>query len=204
MIIRKENKKDWKEVENLVRESFWNKYRPGCYEHFVLHNARDCNEFIDDLNYVIQDNDGKVIGQIMYCKASIVKKDNTKKDVIVFGPVSVLPEMQKKGYGEMLINYTLQIAKNLGYHGVIITGNPDYYHKFGFESCSNFGICYEGLNPNDDAPYFMGLNLTEGYLEESSGVFIEPKCYSVNFEKLDEYDKEFPQKKKEKLPGQFE
>lgn len=68
--FRLERKEDYLAVENLVRESFWNVYRPGCLEHYVLKKLRDCPQFVRELDFVME-LDGEIIGQnVLY----LVKK----------------------------------------------------------------------------------------------------------------------------------
>lgn len=66
-VIRLEKKEDYKEVENLVRESFWNVYRPGCSEHYVIHVLRNDPLFVPELDLVME-KDGRLIGQNMFMK----------------------------------------------------------------------------------------------------------------------------------------
>lgn len=153
MIIRKEEEKDYFEVENLTREAFFNVYRPGCFEHLVIHKLRNDKSFIKELDYVIE-LDNKIIASIFYAKGKVVN-NNIEKETLLFGPVSVLPEYQKKGYAEKLINYTLDKARSLGYSEVFITGNPMYYKKYGFESVSKYNVYYEGLPKTDEYPFFI-------------------------------------------------
>ena len=56
IIIRLETKEDYKAVENLTRESFWNVYRPGCMEHYVLHCYRNDPAFVPELDFVMELN----------------------------------------------------------------------------------------------------------------------------------------------------
>lgn len=202
MIIRRENEKDYYEVENLTREAFWNVYRPGCNEHLVLHNARTSDEIVPELNYLIE-ADEKIVAHILYLKISIRTDDGKNIDALMFGPVSVLPELQRKGYGSKLIKFTLEKAAELGYGAVAITGNPDYYHRFGFESAANYNVYYAGMPRDDEAPFVMIKELKKGYLSGVVGEIIEPKVYSVSDEETDAFDSKFPYKKKEKLPGQL-
>lgn len=199
MIIRLEEEKDYFEVENLTREAFWNKYRPGCFEHLVIHKLRNDESFVKELDYVIEE-DSKIIANIVYAKGQI-KVDDVVKDTLIFGPVSVLPDFQKKGYGEKLINYTLELAKDMGYPSVLITGNQDYYKKYGFESASKYGIYYEGIPKEEESPFFMVKVLDESKLER--GVYSDPKVYSVDENELEEFDKKFTPKVKEKREGQL-
>lgn len=114
MKIRLENKNDYFEVENLTREAFWNVYRPGCFEHLVVHDLRKDKCFVKELDYVIEEN-GKIIANIVYAKGKLKLENGKSKEILLFGPVSVLPEYQKQGYGKKIIQYTMQKAKDLGF-----------------------------------------------------------------------------------------
>lgn len=204
MNIRLENKKDWFEVENLTREAFWNVYRPGCTEHLVLHNFRTNPAFVKALSLVAEDeNNKKIIGHIMYCKAIILSDSGAENEILMFGPVSVLPEFQNQSIGRKLIEYSLEKAKEMGYGAVVITGNPEYYHRFGFKSGSEFQIYYADTPRTEEAPFFMIKELVEGYLKGISGKLIEPDAYSTKDEAVDAFDQNFPHKVKEKHPGQL-
>lgn len=200
MKIRLEEEKDYFEVENLTREAFWNVYRPGCFEHLVIHKLRDDDSFVKELDYVIEEN-SKIVANIVYAKGKITLEDGTIKDTLIFGPVSVLPEYQKKGYAKKLINYTLELAGRMGYPSVLITGNPDYYKKYGFVSASKYEIYYEGMPKEEEFPFFMIKVLDEKNLLK--GVYSDPEVYNINENELEEFDKQFPIKVKEKREGQL-
>lgn len=201
MNIRKEEIKDYASVENLTREAFWNVYRPGCMEHYVLHVLRDNPAFIAELDYLIEDQ-GKIVAHIAYALGDL-QTEHGKEKMLLFGPVSVLPEEQGKGYGSKLIRYTLEKAKELGYPAVCITGNPIYYHRFGFESASKYGIFYEGMESKEEAPFFMVRFLDEAAIGKIQGIYSEPACYSPEKKYVDEFDQAFPPKKREKHAGQL-
>ena len=201
-IIRPERREDWREVENLTREAFWNVYRPGCLEHYVLHNLRAEDCFIPELSYCIEEN-GKIAAHIAYAKAEVTGDDGIVRDVAIFGPVSVLPEMQKRGYGSALINHTLGLAKDMGIPLILITGNQDYYKRFGFVSASLHGIFYSGMDRADEAPFFMVKILDEEKSKDIKGVYSDPPVYMADENDADEFDKTFPHKEKLKLPGQL-
>ena len=95
VIIRLEEPKDYREVEHLTREAFWNIYRPGCMEHYVLHCYRSRPEFVKELDYVVEEA-GKIVAHIMYSYAQITGDDGRTVPILIFGPVSVLPEEQGK------------------------------------------------------------------------------------------------------------
>ena len=144
MKIRKESKKDYFEVENVTREAFWNVYRPGCFEHFVIHKLRADEDFVKELDYIIEE-DGKIISNIVYALGRI-KKDNGKVEkVLIFGPVSVLPDYQKKGYGKKLMEYWEIEMKSQGFGLVMTSTQVDesaqhFYRKLGYKDCGGFVI----------------------------------------------------------------
>ena len=95
--IRPERKEEYREVENLVRESFWNVYRPGCSEHYVIHVLRDDPAFVKELDFVME-KDGKLIGQNIFMKTTIEADDGKTIDVLTMGPIGIAPELKRKGY----------------------------------------------------------------------------------------------------------
>lgn len=203
MKIRLENKNDYFEVENLTREAFWNVYRPGCFEHLVVHNLRKDKCFVKELDYVIEEK-GKIIANIVYAKGNLKLENGNSKEILLFGPVSVLPEYQKQGYGKKIIQYTMQKAKELGFNEIVITGNPEYYRKYGFESASKYNIFYEGMDKSEELPFFMICILNRKKFNHTEGFYSDPECYNVDERELEEFDKKFPFKIKERREGQLE
>ena len=86
-IIRLEKKEEHRTVENLVRESFWNVYRPGCSEHYVIHVLRDDPAFVKELDFVME-RDGVLIGQNMFMRTVINADDGRVIDVNVDNAVN--------------------------------------------------------------------------------------------------------------------
>ncbi len=201
-IIRRETKEDYFAVENLVRESFWNVYRPGCLEHYVIHCLRDDPDFAPELDFVME-LDGKLIGQVVFVKASI-KADNAQDvPIMTFGPISIHPDYKRKGYGEALLDYALAQAEKLGCGAVCMEGNIDFYGKSGFVIASSYGIDYHGEERGADVPYFLCKELKEHYLDNVTGVYHTPKGYFVDENEAEEFDRQFPAKEKLKLPTQL-
>lgn len=201
-IIRRETKDDYREVENLTREAFWNVYRPGCTEHFVVHVFRDRPEFVSELDLVME-LDGKIIGHIMYVRSVINADDGRVIPIMTFGPISIAPEYKRMGYGTALLRYSMEKAKELGAGAIAISGNIDFYGKSGFVVASTKGIHYYAEPRSEVVPYFLVRELVPGYLDGVSGVFREPDGYFVNDADVDEFDAQFPPKPKLKLPGQL-
>ncbi len=200
--IRLEKPKDYREVENLVRESFWNVYRPGCSEHYVIHVLRDDPAFVRDLDLVMK-QDGRLIGQNMFMRTIIEADDGRVIPILTMGPIGITPELKRKGYGKALLDYSLEKATALGFGAVLFEGNIDFYSKCGFDYASKFGIRYHDLPEGADSSFFLGRELIPGYLNGISGVYQTPKGYYVADEDVEKFDKLFPPKKKLKLPGQI-
>lgn len=201
-IIRLERKEEYRKVENLVREAFWNVYRPGCLEHYVLNQLRNNPEFVPELDFVME-IDGRLIGQNIFMRAIIKADDGRDIPVMTMGPISICPERRRKGFGKILLDYSLEKAVALGCGAVFIEGNIDFYGKSGFTCAREYGIRYHGLPEGEDASFFLCKELIPGYLNKIVGEYITPSGYYVDEVAAEEYDKTFPYKEKLVLPGQF-
>ncbi|QHI71728.1 GNAT family N-acetyltransferase [Aminipila terrae] len=140
--IRNEKETDYKRVEEITRKSFWNLYMPGCQEHYLVHVMRPHEDFLSELDLVIE-VDGQIIGNIMYTKAKLVDEAGIEKEILTFGPVCILPEYQRMGYGKMLMEHSFGLAVALGYDVIVIFGVPSNYVSLDFKSCKKFNICLE-------------------------------------------------------------
>ena len=200
--FRLERKEDYLAVENLVRESFWNVYRPGCLEHYVLKKLRDCPQFVRELDFVME-LDGEIIGQNVFVEAVINADDGREIPIMTMGPICITPELKRKGYGKMLLDYSLEKAAAMGCGALCFEGNIDFYGKSGFREASEFGIRYHGLPEGEDASFFLCRELIPGYLEGVTGEYATPEVYFVDEKEAEEYDKNFPHKEKLVLPGQI-
>ncbi|MCI5503987.1 MAG: N-acetyltransferase [Eubacterium sp.] len=202
IIIRLERKEEYRKVETLVRESFWNVYRPGCMEHYVLNQLRDDPAFVPELDFVMEQN-GELIGQNMFMRANIKADDGREVPIMTMGPICISPERKRKGYGKILLDYSLERAKELGCGAVCFEGNIDFYGKSGFTYASTFGIRYHGLPEGEDASFFLCKELIPGYLDDVTGVYETPQGYYVDEAEVEAFDQEFEPKEKLKLPGQL-
>lgn len=206
--IRVEEERDYSTVEGLVRKAFWNVYRPGCTEHYVLHHLRSNPDFIPELAFVME-ADGKIIGQNVFVKAQITKNEVTAFPILTMGPICIANEYKRKGYGKILLDYSLEKAKALGYGAVCFEGNIDFYGKSGFDYASKFGIKYHGLPEGMAADFFLCKELKPGYLDGITGVYATPAAYFVaeeNPEDFEKFEREFNlinPLEKLKLPGQL-
>ena len=140
--IRNERESDYKNVEDITRKAFYNVYVPGCMEHYLVHIMRGHEDFIPELDFVIE-VDGQIVGNIMYTKSKLTDEGGTEKEIVTFGSVSILPKYQRKGYGKMLIEHSLKRAAELGYEAVVIMGSPANYVGSGFQCCRKYNVCVE-------------------------------------------------------------
>ena len=168
-IIRLEKTEDYNKTENLVRESFWNVYRPGCSEHYVIHVLRDDPAFMKELDFVMEKN-GRLIGQNMFMETVIRADDGRDIPVLTMGPIGILPEKKRRGYGKMLLDESLRRAAALGYGAVLFEGNIAFYGKSGFDYARHFGIRYHDLPEGADDSFFLCKELIPGYLDGITGV----------------------------------
>lgn len=217
--IRLEEEKDHIKVENIVRDAFWNVYRPGAYEHYIVHNLRKDSSFIKDLAYVIEEND-EIIGHINYSngRLNLYRKNRYGVDIkvreesgkaTVLGPIAIDSKYQSNGYGSKLIRHTLNLAEEMGIPFVFVIGDENYYSRFGFESASKYNIYLEGTDTEDENPFFMIKILDENEntlndLDYDKGIFHNPEIFDVNERYVDEFDKNFEYKEKKVHEGQLD
>lgn len=202
IIIHLEEKSDYRAVENLTREAFWNVYRPGCMEHYVLHCYRNDPAFVPELDFVME-LDGELIGQVIYVRSEINCDDGRKIPIMTFGPISIVPAFKRQGYGKLLLDYSMNQAEKLGAGALAITGNIDFYGKSGFVPAKTKEIRYAD---DPEADYFLIKELKQGFLNGISGTYKDPEGYFVcekNPEAFEKYEATFPAKQKLKLPGQL-
>lgn len=192
--LRCEEPSDYRETENITREAFWNHFSPGCCEHYILHIMRNSPAFVPELD-VVAVHDGKIVGNVVYVKAVIHGDDGNDYDVLSLGPISVLPEYQRKGIGKKLIEHTRKLAAEMNFRAILLCGDPNYYLQQGFSPAENFGI------RTADNMYIIALHvcgLTENALLGVKGRYIEDGIYNVNVAEpaVIEFDKNFPHKEK--------
>ena len=215
MTIRLERPEDYRAVEELTRESFWNVYRPGCTEHFVLNQYRSNPDFIKELDFVMEE-DGRIIGHIMFSRAELVLEDGPGQASQLrtvpswtFGPICIHPDYKRKGYGLQLLQYALAKAKEYGVGFLCMEGSIDFYKQAGFGLASALNIHYHSEPKEAVVPYFLAQELIPGWLkahEIQEATYCPPKGYFVadaHPEAFEQYEATFPKKEKDFGPGQL-
>ncbi len=200
LTIRREAAADRQTVEDVTRRAFYNIYAPGCVEHYLVRTMRDHPDFIPELDFVAE-LDGRVIGNVMYTKATLTGEDGTVKDILTFGPVSIAPEYQRKGYGKRLLEHSFRRAAELGWNVIVIFGSPANYVGLGFKSCKKFNICTEnGRFPSA----MMGKELKAGALDGRRWVYRDSPVMSIDEDQARRYDDTLEPMAKEFRPSQEE
>lgn len=201
--IRQETPADFRETESLVREAFWNVYRPGCLEHFVVHELRNSPDFCPELDLVLVCG-GQLAGQVMLLRNRLALSDGTEVPVLTLGPICIRPQFQHRGYGLRLLNHVLAEAGKTGAAGVFLEGNIGFYGKAGFVVASTLGIGYMDEPPEDPVPYFLAKVLRpEVFTAGFRARYRVPQVYFVEEKQAEEFDRQFPPKEKLRLPGQL-
>ncbi len=206
IIIRREEEKDYRITEELIRDSFWNVYRPGAMEHYLMHCFRSQDSFVPELD-LIMEKDGEIIGQIMYARSILRHEDGRVKPAMTFGPICIANAYKRQGYGKMLLDHSMELAKKMGAGVLCITGNILFYGKSGFTTASSLGIAYEDAAEGDTiVPYFLARELQEGYLQGERWIYRDPEPYFIcerDPAGFEAFDATFPEREKLVLPGQL-
>lgn len=192
MIIRNEKPEDYRVVEEMIKKAFWNLAVPGCNEHYFAHQIRKSEDYIPELDFVMEEN-GQIIGHILYVKAKLVATDGTEKKILSFGPFTIHPDYQRKGYGRKLLYHSLEVAKEMGYDTVAIYGNPENYACYGFKNCKRYNVCL------DDDVYPVALmvkELKENALSGKKWKYIESPAHQMDESSFEEFDSTFEQMEK--------
>ena len=184
LLIRNETEMDYAAVENLTRKAFYNVYAPGCMEHYLVRVMRGHEDFIPELDFVAE-LDGKIVGNIMYTKARLTDEAGTEKTVLTFGPLSVLPEYQRKGYGKLLMEHSFVRAAELSYDVIVILGSPSNYVSSGFKSCRKYNVCTEdGRFP----AAMLVKELNPGALDGRRWIYRESPAMDIDAKEAQRYD----------------
>ena len=192
MIIRNEEEKDYRIVEEMIKKAFWNIAVPGCNEHYFAHQVRESEDYIPELDFVIEE-DGKIIGHILYVKAKFIATDGTEKQILSFGPFTIHPDYQRKGYGRKLLNHSFEVAKEMGYDTVAIFGNPENYACYGFRNCKRYNVC---LEENVYPVALLVKELEENVLNGKTWKYIESPAHAIDESGFEEFDSTFEQMEK--------
>ncbi len=198
--IRNEQPADYEQVEQIIRSAFWNLYMPGCNEHYLAHVIRSHEDFLSELDLVAE-LDGRIIGNIMYTKATLVDESGEEKRILTFGPVCITPEHQRKGYGKALMEESFQRAVAMGYDVIVIFGNPDNYVGRGFKSCKKYSVCLEdGTFPSA----MMVKELKPDVLDGRKWVYRQSPAFEFDEAEAERFDEGLECMEKRYQPSQEE
>lgn len=192
LIIRNETENDYSIVEKITRDAFWNLYVPGCDQHYLVHTMRKHEDFIPELSLVVELNN-QIIGNIMYTKTKLIDESKQEKIILTFGPISILPEFQRKGIGKKLLEYSFTKAIEMGFDSIVIFGAPSNYVSRDFKSCKKYNVCLE----NDIYPTAMLVKeLKPNVFDGRKWYYYESSAYKYDSDEAQKFDKLFETKKK--------
>lgn len=198
--IRNEKETDYERVEEITREAFYNLYVPGCNEHYLVHVMRSHKDFVPELDFVIEVNN-EIIGNIMYTKTKLIDESGQEKNILTFGPVCILPEYQRKGYGKKLMEYSFERAAALRFDVIVIFGNPNNYVSRGFKSCKKYNMCMEnGTYPSA----MMVKELKPDALDGRKWVYHQSPVFEIDEQEAERFDKGLKSMEKKYQPSQEE
>ena len=203
LVIRLETEKDYRAVESLTREAFWNVYAPGASEHYFVHTMRSHPDFIPELAFVLE-KDGEIIGNIMYTKAWLEDELGQRKEILSFGPLCVAPAYQRQKLGKYLIEHSFAAAREMGYDVNINFGNPGNYVSRGFVSCKKKNVSFAGWGNYPTA--LLVCELMPGALDGRKWMYIPSTAADCcdDTAAVDAFDATFPKKEKHWMPSQEE
>lgn len=198
--IRKETEADYRAVEELTRQAFWNLYIPGCIEHYLVHVMRSHRDFLPELDFVVERGQ-QVVGNIMYTKTTLLDTAGTEKNILTFGPISILPKYQRKGYGKRLMEYSFERAAALGFDVIVIFGNPNNYVSCGFKSCKKYNVCLaNGTYPSA----MLVKELKTGALDGRKWMYRQSPVFELDEQAAQRFDEKFEKWEKKYQPSQEE
>ncbi|WP_371817930.1 GNAT family N-acetyltransferase [Pseudoflavonifractor sp. MSJ-37] len=200
--IRREEPADYRAAEALTRDAFWDRYRPGCLEHYVLHCFRDRPEFVPELDLVLE-QDGILLGHVMYARAEIRADDGRRVPIMTFGPISIRPDCQRQGLGKRLLDASMDLARTMGAGALCMEGDIGFYSHCGFREAWRSGIDYYAMPRGVQAPFLLLRELEPGWLDGASGVYQPPEGYFVDEAEAEAFDAAFPPREEHALPGQL-
>ena len=203
LTIRLETEKDYRAVEALTREAFWNVYKPGADEHYYAHQMRSHPDFIPELAFVLEEN-GKLVGNIMYTKAWLEDENGARKEILSFGPISVAPDRQRQKLGKLLIEHSFAVGRKLGYDAVVIFGNPGNYVSRGFVSCKRKNVSF--MADGNFPTALLVCELVPNALEGRNWMYIPSTAADCceDTAAVEAFDADFPLKEKAWMPSQEE
>lgn len=198
--IRLEDEGDRRAVEELTRRAFWNLNVPGCDEHYLVHRMREHPDFLPELALVLEMG-GRIVGNIMYTRAALVDAEGREKQVITFGPLSIDPELQRRGLGSALMRESFARASAQGHDAVVIFGNPGNYVSAGFRSAMRHGVA---IAPGVHPAALLVRELIPGAIEPGEWLFRESAAYDIEEEEAAAFDEGFEPRARAVLPRQEE
>ncbi|MFE8034295.1 GNAT family N-acetyltransferase [Thiohalocapsa marina] len=137
--IRNETNNDIAAIDEVTVAAFRDLEISNQTEHFIIDALRAAESLALSLVAVV---DGQVVGHIAFSPVTL--SDGTR-EWYGLGPISVLPQVQRRGIGQALVREGFSRLKRMQARGCCLVGHPEYYRRFGFENCPQ--LVFEGVPP---------------------------------------------------------
>lgn len=158
LVVREETPADVDAIADVTVAAFKTLDVSNQTEHFIIAALRGANALSISL---VAETDRRVVGHIAFSPVTI--SDRTE-GWYGAGPLSVLPEYQRRGIGKALMEEGLSRLKELDARGCCLVGHPEYYRRFGFDNTPGLG--YEGVPPE----VFFALSF-DGHIPQGTVAF---------------------------------
>ncbi|MCW5213099.1 N-acetyltransferase [Desulfobulbus sp. TB] len=165
MKIRKSTESERKEILNIHNRAFGQEKGPEIAK--LVDDLLDDETAMPQLSLVAVEND-KLVGHVLFTKVVVTGSDQSLSAQIL-APLAILPDMQKKGIGEQLINEGLRVLQEAGTELVFVLGHPTYYPRCGFIPAGEQGFDAPYPIPEEHAEAWMVQELRNGVLKQYSG-----------------------------------
>lgn len=146
LVVRQELSSDAAAIHDLTRGAFLNAPHTAHTEQFIVDALRKAGALAISL---VAEQEGEVVGHVAVSPVSI---SDGSEGWYGLGPISVKPELQRKGIGSLLMQSALRLLQEQGAAGCVLVGDPAYYSRFGFKPESSL------ILPDVPPEYFQTLS----------------------------------------------
>lgn len=177
--IRPEEHKDYKDIVSLILRSFQEgtDYSDGSDIIALVEEIRDSKYHIPELSFVAE-LEGKIVGHFLFSHFPISKtregghREDGKSDIVMLAPVSVHADYFRQGIGAQMLSLGIEKVKEMGYKGITVEGNFNFYNRVGFRTSSEYGIYPTSGWPMEEPRCMMCQETYEGSLDDIQGYIV--------------------------------
>lgn len=184
--IRPEEHKDYKDIVSLILRSFreGTDYSDGTDIIALVEEIRDSEFYIPELSFVAEMNN-EIVGHFLFSRFPLSPtkdgghNNNTDSGIVMLAPVSVHADYLRQGIGFAMLKMGIEKVKEMGFKGITVEGNYNFYNKVGFRTSSEFNIFPTSGIPMDDPRCMMCQETYEGSLSGINGYIVYDMYYNA-------------------------